>query len=70
MLTYKAVQDFVLDKYKTQVHTCYIAHVKELNKMPMRATPVHNRRGKDRVLPCPDSIRPMIEDAFRTNGDL
>lgn len=66
MMTYKKVREFVKQKYNYYAADCHIAHVKELNGLNKVVRAVEQFR----VKPCPDTIRPMIEDAFRTNGDL
>lgn len=67
MATYREIQEYVRDKYGHCVKTCWIAHVKELNGLPLRAA--HNRKSADsREVPCPDEKRPEIEDAMRHFG--
>jgi len=46
--------------------TCWIAHVKELNNIPVGRA--WNRAGRGRMVPCPDDKRSAIERAFRHFG--
>ena len=64
MATYKDIIDAVLKSHKRWVHTCWIAHVKEINGLRVRRAP--NRfPGKNRSNPCPDWARPLIEKALK-----
>lgn len=63
MATYREIQDYVKVKYGRSVETCHIAHVKELNGIPMRSAPNRVSDGK-RVKPCPPELRPLIENAL------
>jgi hypothetical protein len=67
--TYKAIQADVRDSSGRTVKTCWIAHVKALNGLPIRQAP--NRQSlNSRVHPCPDWARPLIEDSLRRYGVL
>lgn len=67
MATYDQVQEYVRAHYGRTVKTCWIAHVKELNGLPVRTAP--NRFSlESRENPCPDRFRPMIEEAMRHFG--
>jgi hypothetical protein len=69
MATYKEIQNNVKAVYGKSVKTCWIAHVKELNGLPMRKA--SNRISKSvRKYECPTDIRPMIESSMRTLGLL
>ena len=69
MASYAEIQAFVRTKYGPTVKTCWIAHVKELNGLPVRRA--HNRMpGSGRANPCPDWARPMTENAMRHFGML
>lgn len=64
MATYKQIQEDIRKRYGRTVKTCWIAHVKELNglnpyKAPNRLS--HTKRSN----PCPENIRPIIEDSMR-----
>jgi len=48
--------------------TCWIAHCRELNGLPVKRA--WNRAGDARQKPCPPEKRPAIEDAFRHFGLL
>ncbi len=68
MATYCDIQDWVRDQYGFVPKTCWIAHCKELNGVPVRKAP--NRRTEERMVPCPDKGRDAIEAAFRHFGLL
>jgi hypothetical protein len=51
-----------------QPKTCWIAHCKELQGVPLRKAA--NRRGKERLDPCPPDKRTAIIQAFRRFGML
>ena len=51
MATYKQIQDWVKKEHGFVIKTCWIAHVKHMEGLPMRKA--HNRIGEDRVNPCP-----------------
>jgi len=67
--TYKQIQDDIRQRHGRAVKTCWIAHVKELNGLPMRSAPNRQSPGK-RVCPCPQNIRPIIEQSMRLLGAL
>ncbi len=63
MATYKQIQEDIRQRHGITVKTCWIAHVKELNGLPLRAAP--NRQSLDRrVAPCPPDARPLIEQSM------
>lgn len=67
MATYRQIQARVRERYGCTVKTCWIAHVKELNGLSPRVAA--NRSSPDkRKHPCPDSKRPLIEEAMRYYG--
>jgi hypothetical protein len=69
MATYAQIQEYLRRRHGCTVKTCWIAHVKELNGLPVRVAP--NRLSADRrVDPCPASKRPLIEEAMRHFGML
>lgn len=69
MATYKQIQDDVRQRHGQSVKTCWIAHVKDLNGLPMRTAP--NRQSPtERACPCPPNIRPLIEQSMRELGVL
>jgi len=64
MATYKQIQDDIRSKHGKTVQNCWIAHVKELNGLKPRPSP--NRHSLlNRVKPCPDEFRPLIEASMR-----
>ncbi|TES99577.1 hypothetical protein [Burkholderia cepacia] len=65
MASYKDVQTFVMKRHGIVVQSCWIAHVKELNGLPLRST-----RTGERVKPCPPQWRSAIEEAMRHFGWL
>ena len=69
MATYRQIQDDVKARIGRSIKTCWIAHVKELNGLPLRAAP--NRISvADRVAPCPPEMRAAIEESMRKFGML
>jgi len=67
MATYKQIQADVKSRYGRSVKTCWIAHVKELNGLRPRLAP-NRASAKIRKVPCPVTIRPIIEDSMRGFG--
>lgn len=68
MATYRKIQYDVKSRHDVAVQSCWIAHVKELNGIPLRVAP--NRHSTERVKPCPDRVRPLIEESMRHFGML
>ncbi len=69
MATYQEIVEEVLREENRWVHTCWIAHVKELNGLNPRRAP--NRfPGETRVNPCSGWARPLIERAMQRLGVL
>lgn len=69
MATYKEIQGDVKKYHKKSIKTCWIAHVKEVNSIDMRKSP--NRISlTSRVHPCPENVRPIIEESMRRLGLL
>ena len=67
MATYPEIQAYVKDKYNLSIKTCWITHMKEVCGLDVKMS--HRRYDPDRrVNPCPESKKPMIEDAFRHFG--
>ena len=64
MATYKQIQEHVKAKHGYTVKSCWIAHCKELNGLPVKMS---SRRynPKVRQIPCPSNKREVIEEAFR-----
>ncbi len=69
MATYAQIQDDIKGRHGYTVKTCWIAHVKELNGLPMRKA--SNRVSSSiRQVPCPSEVRPVIEASMRRLGML
>ena len=66
MATYSQIQAWVKQNHGFVPKTCWIAHCKEINRLPvMRAS---NRRGAERLVPCPPAKRDAIDQAFVTSA--
>lgn len=63
MATYRQISDDVRTHSGFTPKTCWIAHVKELNGIPIRRA--WNRAGDGRGVPCPPDKRPAVEASFR-----
>ncbi len=69
MATYAQIQRDVKSRHNRSIKTCWIAHVKELNGLPVRMAP--NRASAHiRQVPCPPELRPLIEASMRRLGML
>jgi len=69
MVTYKNIQDDVKGSHNISIKTCWIAHVKELNDLPLRKA--SNRISEnDRKYECPEEVKPIIEASMRKLGML
>jgi len=67
--TYVAIKECVVKQFGFVPKTCWIAHVKELNRLPVSVA--HNRHDPSvRQVPCPPDKRAAIESAFRSLGLL
>ena len=67
--SYADIQDDIRNRDGRYIKTCWIAHVKELHGLPLRKA--SNRHSPNsRVHPCPEHIRPLIEDSMRRLGLL
>jgi hypothetical protein len=64
--TYQEIQKWVESHHGFQPKTCWIAHCKELQGMPVRAAV--NRHGEARAEECPPEKRTAIFQAFRNFG--
>lgn len=65
MATYAEIEAWVKKNYGWTPKTCWIAHCKELNSLPVRRS--HKRKG-ERMVPCPEGKRVAIGAAFRHFG--
>jgi len=68
MATYQEIQKWVREHHGFQPETCWIAHCKEIYGLPVGEAP--NRRGQQRVKPCPPEKRLAIKKAFEHFGML
>lgn len=69
MATYKDIQSDIRQRHGRSIKTCWIAHVKELNGLPVRNAP--NRMSSSiRQEPCPTDFRPLIEESMHRLGML
>lgn len=66
MATYRQIQEYIRGRHDVVVQTCWIADIKEQANLPVRVAP--NRRGAERVKPCPADKKAFIEEAFRYFG--
>lgn len=62
MATYQEIQDWVKRRYGFVPKTCWIADVKAQCGLPVRRAP--NRRGIQRLAPCPPGKIEAIKAAF------
>jgi len=69
MATYAEIGNYAQRRYGRTVKTCWIAHAKELNGLPLRTAP-NRMPGTARKYPCPAWDRPLIEEAMRQFGIL
>ena len=60
-VTYKMIQEYVMEKYGLKVHTCYIAEVKRKNGIDMQA----DRQTREIKYACPLEKVIAIEDALK-----
>ena len=69
MATYKNIQDDVKNIHNITITIGWIAHVKELNGLPLKKVnyraPITDREHK-----CPDDVIPIIEESMRRLGML
>ncbi|GLZ23004.1 hypothetical protein [Burkholderia plantarii] len=65
MATYRDIQAFVKERYGIDAQSAWIAHVKELNGLPVKS-----RRTSIRIKSCPEQWRAAIEEAMRHFGWL
>jgi len=66
MGTYDDIAKYVEGHHRFVPKSCWIAHVKELNDLPVRRA--WNRSGRGRQVPCPPEKWVAIEQAFRHFG--
>lgn len=63
MAKYSEIREWVRRNFGFVAQSCWIAHCKELNRIPVKI----RYKGK-RKKPCPPNKRQAIEDAFRSFG--
>lgn len=61
MATYKQIQEYIKNRYGITAQSCWIAHIKSDHGVPMRS----QRKGIERVKPCPDRHKDKVEEALR-----
>ncbi len=66
MATYKQIQTWVKQNYGFVPETCWIADIKSRSGLSMREAP--NRKGAERVKPCPPEKVESIRAALRHFG--
>jgi hypothetical protein len=66
LATYKQIQVWVKQNYGFVPETCWIADIKSQSGLPMREAP--NRKGAERVKPCPPKKVESIGAALRHFG--
>jgi hypothetical protein len=66
--TYQEIQKWVSQQCGFTPKTCWLAHCKELLGLPVRVA--WNRRGMQRLVPCPPEKRAAIKKAFQHFGML
>ena len=63
------IQEDVLARHGVAIRLCWIANVKELNGLGHRVT--RNLEPPTwRAYPCPDPVRPLIEESMKRLGLL
>jgi hypothetical protein len=63
MATYKQIQAYVKNHFGWTPETCWIADVLASHGLTRRKA--WNRKGNERVRPCPNNKRGAIEEALR-----
>ncbi len=66
MAAYKQIQAWVKQQYGFTPETCWIAHVKQMSGLLLRKAP--NRKGTERIKPCPPEKVEPIRAALRHFG--
>jgi hypothetical protein len=61
--SYKAIQEWVKDRFGFVPKTCWIAHLKELLGLPVRIAP-NRMRVDSRSNPCPERRKAALIAAF------
>lgn len=66
MATYKQIQAWIKQNYGFVPETCWIADMKSQSGLPMKRAP--NRKGVERVKPCPPEKMEPIRSALTHFG--
>ena len=62
MTSYQEIKNYVLQKHGRRVKSGWIAHAKEVYNIPVKKAP--NRKGNERLWPCPEKRLEQIKEAF------
>ena len=62
MVTYQTIKDYVKEKHGINIKSSWIAHAKEIYNIPVKKAP--NRKGNERLWPCPKKRLEQIKEAF------
>ncbi len=63
MATFQEIQNYINVKHGKVVKTCWIAHAKQINGIPL-VTASQWHLDSIRNFPCPDEILPLMNEAF------
>ena len=62
MTSYKEIKEFVEKNHGRKIKSGWIAHAKEVYGIPVKKA--GNRKGNERLWPCPKKNLPLIKEAF------
>ena len=62
MASYREIKNYVLEKHGRRVKSGWIAHAKEVYNIPVKKA--SNRKGNERLWPCPKKRLEQINEAF------
>ena len=62
MASYQEIKNYVLQKHGRRVKSGWIAHAKEIYNIPVKKA--SNRKGNERLWPCPKKRLEQIKEAF------
>ena len=62
MASYREIKNYVLEKHGRRVKSGWIAHAKEVYGIPVKKA--GNRKGNERLWPCPKKNLALIKEAF------
>jgi len=63
MASYKEIKNYIKEKYGFTVKTCWITDIK--NKFGLITRKAPNRKGVERLHPCPQNKESFIVEALR-----